>query len=216
MKIHIIPHGKNTDHIKRGLRAFKAIDRIYLLPGDKYRRVSSSLKNDLENFGYEVGIREIDAFNLRSIVDEIVGIAKENENADFFINITGGTNLMAGGATSSAFFIGAQAYYVLEGNEKETSIDELVIELPVPTQPLYLEIEGLKRDILKVIKERTLNGKNYVTQKDIRDELGESPQNISYHVKDLEKKGLIEKTVDGRNTKIKLMPQGELYLQWTG
>lgn len=215
MKIHIIPHGKNTDHIKRGLRTFEAIDKIYLLPGKKYRDVSLSSKKELEDFGYEVEIREIDAFDLRNIVDEIVDLAKENEDDELFINITGGTNLMAGGATSSAFFVGAKAYYVLERREEETPVDELVIELPVPTQPLYLEIKGLKRDILEVMKESTNKRGDEINQKYICDKLSESAQKISYHVNDLEEKGLLEKKVEGRDTKMKLRSQGELYLRWT-
>ena len=50
----------------------------------------------------------------------------------------------------------------------------------------------------------------------IRDELGESAQKISYHVDQLEKKGLVETQHDGRIKEVSVTDVGRLYLRWTG
>lgn len=123
MNIHIIPHGRVISHVKRGLRAYSGADKIYLLTSNAFESEGIELEADLEKFGYEVERRLIDAFDLRNVVDTIVSIAKQHSGDDLFINITGGTNLVAGGATSSAFFIGATPYYVLEPQDETEAID---------------------------------------------------------------------------------------------
>jgi len=216
MNIHIVPHGRSTSHVKRGLRAFSGADEVYLLTSDAFEAEGRELQQELEEFGYGVESDMIDAFNLRSVVDTIVGIAKEHSGDDLFINITGGTNLVAGGATSSAFFIGATPYYVLEPQEDDEDIDNLVMELPAPTQPLTFEIEGLQRNVLVTLGEWDEQGRKGVIMREIGDELGESPQKISYHVDQLEKRGLVEKRAAGRSKNIYLTDVGRLYLRWTG
>ena len=113
MSVHIIPHGRVTEHVKRGLRGYDAVDRIYLLPSVKFAETGRDLAAELEEFGYDVEIYEVEAFEMRSVVDTIVSIAKDHPGEELYVNITGGTNLMAGAATPSAFFIGASPYYVL-------------------------------------------------------------------------------------------------------
>lgn len=216
MKIHIVPHGRATIHVKRGLRDYAPVDKVYLLTSDAFEDEGVELESELAEFGYEVESRLIDAFDLRSVVDTIVGIAKEYPDDDLFINITGGTNLVAGGATSSAFFIGATPYYVLEPQDDDEDLDDLVMELPAPTQPLTFEIEGLQRDVLVTLGEWDEQGRKGVIMREIGEELGESAQKISYHLNQLETRGLVEKRSAGRSKNIYLTDVGKLYLRWTG
>lgn len=216
MKIHIVPHGRATVHVKRGLRDYASVDKVYLLTSDAFEDEGVKLESELAEFGYEVESRLIDAFDLRSVVDTIVGIAKEHPDDDLFINITGGTNLVAGGATSSAFFIGATPYYVLEPQDDDEDLDDLVMELPAPTQPLTFEIEGLQRDVLVTLGKWDEQGRRGVIMREIGEELGESAQKISYHVNQLETRGLVEKRSAGRSKNIYLTDVGKLYLRWTG
>jgi CRISPR locus-related DNA-binding protein len=215
MKVHIVPHGRTTEHIKKGLRAHGAVDKIYLLPSEKFTDVAAKLKGDLETFGYEVERREVDAFDLRSVVDTIVTIAREHTGDELYINMTGGTNLMAGAATSSAFFVGATPYYVLEQQDDE-ALDELVISLPSPKQPLTFELSKPQRRVLDQLGEWDAIGRTGVIGRELGDELGVSAQKISYHVGKLEEKGLVETHPDGRQKKIELSDVGRLYLRWTG
>lgn len=215
MKIHIVPHGRNTTHVKRGLRAYTGADKVYLLTSDAFPEEGAELKKDLEEFGYEVNQHRIDAFDLRSVVDTIVSIAREHTGDKVYINITGGTNLVAGGSTSSAFFIGATPYYVLEPQGDE-DLDELVMELPAPTQPLTFEIDGLQREVLVTLGMWEEEGRTGVIMREIGEELGESAQKISYHVDRLEDRGLVERRTSGRSKKVYLTEVGKLYLRWTG
>jgi hypothetical protein len=216
MKVHIVPHGRATIHVKRGLRDYASVDKVYLLTSDAFEDEGVELESELTEFGYEVESHLIDAFDLRSVVDTIVGIAKEHPDDDLFINITGGTNLVAGGATSSAFFIGATPYYVLEPQDDDEDLDDLVMELPAPTQPLTFEIEGLQRDVLVTLGKWDEQGKRGVIMREIGEELGESAQKISYHINQLETRGLVEKRSAGRSKNINLTDVGKLYLRWTG
>lgn len=216
MKVHIVPHGRATIHVKRGLRDYASVDKVYLLTSDAFENEGVELESELTEFGYEVESHLIDAFDLRSAVDTIVGIAKEYPDDDLFINITGGTNLVAGGATSSAFFIGATPYYVLEPQDDDEDLDDLVMELPAPTQPLTFEIEGLQRDVLVTLGKWDEQDKRGVIMREIGEELGESAQNISYHINQLETRGLVEKRSTGRSKNIYLTDVGKLYLRWTG
>lgn len=216
MNIHIVPHGKTTSHIKRGLRAHGSVDKVYLLTSKVFEDVGQELQQELSEFGYEAEVHLIDAFDLRSIVDTIVTIAKQHGDDELFINITGGTNLMAGGATSSAFFIGATPYYVLEPQDGDENIDDLVMELPAPTQPLTFEIEGLQREVLATLGTWDEHGRANVIMREIGEELGEAPQKISYHIDQLQGKGLVETKLSGRTKKISISDVGRLYLRWTG
>lgn len=216
MKVHIVPHGRNTTHVKRGLRAYTGADKVYLLTSDAFLEEGAELRQTLEEFGYEVEQSQIDAFDLRSVVDTIVRVAREHAGDELFINITGGTNLVAGGATSSAFFIGATPYYVLEPQDDEEDLEELVMELPAPTQPLTFEIDGLQREVLVTLGEWEKSGRTGVMMREIGDHLGESAQKISYHVNQLENRGLVERRASGRAKNVYLTEVGKLYLRWTG
>ena len=215
MNIHIVPHGRATIHIKRGLRDYASVDKVYLLTSDVFENEGVELENELTEFGYDVESYLIDAFDLRSVVDTIVSIAKKYPDEEIFINITGGTNLVAGGATSSAFFIGATPYYVLEPQNDGEKIDDLVMELPAPTQPLTFETEGLQRDVLVTLGRWDEQGKSGVIMREIGEELSESAQKISYHINQLETRGLVEKRSAGRSKNISLTDVGRLYLRWT-
>jgi len=215
MSVHIVPHGRATEHVTRGLREFQGVETVYLLTSDAFLDEGGALRSDLERFGYEVKQRTIDAFDLRDVVDTIVSIARNNRNQDLYINITGGTNLVAGAATSSAFFVGAGPYYVLEPQTGEESTAELVKRLPTPAQPLTFEIDGLQREVLRTLGEWEDNGRRGVIMREIGNELGEAPQKISYHVNKLADQGLVELRSDGRTKQVYVTDVGHLYLSWT-
>lgn len=215
MNIHIVPHGKTTEHIKRGLRGYSGADKIYLLTSEAFLETGAQFAEELSDFGYEAEIKSIDAFDLRDVVDTIVTIARNHSGDKIYINITGGTNLMAGAATSSAFFIGATPYYVLEPQSDKEDVSDLVMELPAPTQPLTFEIEGLQREVLVTLGERDESGSTGVIMREIGDALGESAQKISYHVDQLVDKGLVETQQEGRTKQVSVTDVGRLYLRWT-
>lgn len=214
MNIHIVPHGKDTNHIKTGLRFYDGVDKVYLLTSKKYLETAYKLREKLQDFGYTSDIREIDAFDLRNVVDSIVDIARIHKEDKLHINITGGTNLMAGAATASAFFIGATAYYVLEKKDEKQPITTLVKELPIPTQPLYLDIKGLKRKVLETLWKMDEKG-TIKSITELCNKLDVSPQSIHFHLKDLERKNFVKIHQEGRVKKIEITQVAKLYLRWT-
>jgi CRISPR locus-related DNA-binding protein len=215
MSLHIVPHGETTVHIKRGLQAYGSADHVELLTSEKFQSVGNELAQELSEFGYDVEIDLIDAFDLRDVVDTVVSVARQNPDQEIYVNITGGTNLMAGAATASAFFIGATPYYVLEPQTGEESVDDLVKKLPSPTQPLNFKIEGLQLDVLETLGRWDEEGRKGVILREIGEELSESSQKISYHVSQLEEKGLVETEMEGRTKHVYVTDVGRLYLQWT-
>ncbi len=215
MSIHIVPHGRVTEHIKQGLQGHSGVDEVHLLSSDRFLETSHELANELVAFGYNVEVHEISAFELRSVVDTIVTIAKKHPDEEIYVNITGGTNLMAGAATSSAFFIGANPYYVLEPQADE-SIEELIVSLPAPTQPLTFDLNDSQREVLEQLGRWDATGKRGIIGREVGDKLSISAQNVSYHVGELEEKGLVTTNRSGRRKEIELTDVGRLYLRWTG
>lgn len=215
MSIHIVPHGRVTEHIKRGLQGHGGVEDVHLLSSDRFLETSHELADELTTFGYDVEVHGISAFELRSVVDTIVTIAKKYPDEKIYVNITGGTNLMAGAATSSAFFIGANPYYVLEPQEDE-SIEELIVSLPAPTQPLTFDMSDSQREVLEQLGRWDSAGKGAIIGREIGDKLGTSAQNVSYHVGKLEQKGLVRTSRNGRRKEIELTDAGRLYLRWAG
>ena len=51
--------------------------------------------------------------------------------------------------------------------------------------------------------------------REIGEELGESDQNISYHMTNLKDRGLVESKTAGRSKHVSLTDVGKLYLRWT-
>jgi CRISPR/Cas system-associated protein Csm6 len=60
------------------------------------------------------------------MVNSISEIAKKEHDNNLFINITCGTNLMAGASCATSYFVGAQAYYI-----KESSTDLFLFPSPI-------------------------------------------------------------------------------------
>lgn len=165
---------------------------------------------------------------MNSVVNTIMKIADAEKGNSICINITGGTNLMAGAACAASFFIGAKAYYILDQSKlpKGSTIQDQLIELPIPHIPYIDSLQNTQVTILKKIYD--LGGK--ITNKHLKDELKITPQKLSYHIKELENKRLITTKrgwkeailrqnrkitrVDKRKITIQLTNAGRLVVSW--
>ena len=198
MSIHIALIGKTKEPVLIGYQQYSKISRIYLLhspdsPDFKFRKIALSVKESLENIGLiEVLLIEIDAFNMESVINEIVGIEKKESGKAIYVNITGGTNLMAAAACVGAFIIGATAYYVMDIRKSSASPDNgnILVEIPIPTIPFLRTLQENQIKILKKIH----NHKDKMSNVKLRDELEIKAQKMSYHIKELEHKGLLVST----------------------
>jgi DNA-binding MarR family transcriptional regulator len=98
-----------------------------------------------------------------------------------------------------------------------------VIELPVPNIPIMNALQKTQATILHKIDE--FGGK--ISNTHLRSELEITPQKLSYHIKELKKKGLIvvqrgwkserykSNHVDSRILTIELTNAGKLVVSWT-
>jgi len=210
MNVHIAPIGTQSDeHIRRAVLGRIPVDKLYLIPTkesyeraiklkDELKSTLSSLKIEIKKLEESGRERFIDPFNLNDIVSAILQIASAEKGNKLFINITGGTNLMAGGATTAAYLTGATIYYVKKPQKNE-KLEDTIIEIPVPKVPLSKHGE-IKVKILKMILE---NGGKINKAKDIAKKLGKAPQTISFHLKELENFGLIKVKMDKKDRRKK-------------
>lgn len=122
----------------------------------KFNQTAEEISSKLENIGFKnTCLVEVNPFDMNDIIEKIVKVAEQEKDSLIYINITGGTNLMAGAACSASFFIGAKAYYVLDENKlpKNSTIEQQIIELRA------LLFQCLKREpsiILKALKKQSL------------------------------------------------------------
>jgi CRISPR locus-related DNA-binding protein len=199
--------GNTADPIKTGVRE-KNCQKIYLLPSKETLNVARQIEKDLAGAGYtNIIIEQIDAFDLNSIVNSILKINDNEKNSEICINITGGTNLMAGAATSAAYFIGAKAFYVLYNREKK---ETKIYDLPIPKLPYFNNLAKKKIEILKKI----LKKGNKLTQAEIAREVGITPQAASKHIKVLEKMRFIFVKREKKDHEVSLTNEGRLAVEW--
>lgn len=230
MDVHIALLGRTKEPVLKGFRYYK-VDRLYLLHSSDsgsqhFEKVALDLKKNLSDTGFnEITLVKIDAFDMRQIVDKIVEIAEKEKGSTVHINITGGTNLMAGAACSASFFIGAKAYYVLEKSVfgRSDSLENQIIELPVPRIPSSKSLEKTQKMILRKISEAG----GAIMNPHLIGELRVTPQKLSYHIRVLESNGFIETSRGGKSEsdksegksdrrvlKISLTEYGRLSASW--
>ncbi len=222
--------GRSPEPVLNGFHHYGSVDRLYILHSanneeERIAHIAIELKKRLAGTGFnEVILKEINAFDMNNIINAILEIV-EKEEPPFYINITGGTNMMAGAACAASFFVGAKAYYV-QGKRQSENSSYKVIELPVPNIPYYKVIGKSELSILECL--RRLGGK--CTTPQMKSILKMSPQIISYHIRELQIKSLIEvdnpeskfmkskseiKKLDRRVKTIKITNAGLLFLRWT-
>lgn len=215
LNIHIALVGQNPKPILEGFHLYRAIDKLYLLHSTETRKIANDIQMKIKQISdIEIFLEKIDPFSMESVVYVILEIGKKEVNQNIFVNMTGGTNIMAGSACAASYFLGAQAYYVLD-KRKTVSIksqQSLLIELPIPKIPSYTSLEPMQRIMLKTISKKESCDSSF-----LKEQTKISPQNLSYHIKTLKKKNLIEvdrNQTDPRKLIIRLTNAGKLLSKW--
>jgi DNA-binding transcriptional ArsR family regulator len=227
MSTHIALIGRTPDPVLKGYQHYGGVKRLYLLHSPnseefKFRDLALEVKKKMEAVGFNgVVLKQVNAFDMNDIVNSIIDIV-DHEEPPYFVNITGGTNLMAGAASAASFFIGAKAYYVI-GKRGSDASEAQVIELPVPNIPYYRILDRTQLRVLKTVVD--LGGKVHNAR--LRDALDISPQSLSYHVKGLAEKGLVNivrgegaisraaTRADRRTILIEITNAGKLVSSWS-
>lgn len=215
MHVHIANIGEHPEPVKNGVRGIGNIDFIYLLYSEKFLAQAEDTKSGFVDQGYGCEMVQIDGFDFQEIVDRIYEIYNHNNerNTRYSINITGGTNLMAAAACSTAFFTGAKIYYVLYNpNDPNQSLSERLIEVPTPKIPDVKHLKDHEKSIMKILDEG--NRENNST---IADSLGMSRQLCGRYIHNLEDMGLVETSIGGNDRRFRqvtLTREGKMILGW--
>ena len=187
--IHIMPIGIDISHVITAVRElkFRPIKKIYLLHspnkpnwkpkkcekcGVKLFKDEKPLKDTAEDLKKrlvpglpdyaEVILREIDAFKMGSILNEISKIVREEHGDDptplndIVVNVTGGTNMMAVASMWAAGANKISAYYILN-NKLNPDLSTYLIEIETPRYKDMLKTNSEHNDILRVLKKQSFH-----------------------------------------------------------
>jgi len=161
----------------------------------------------------DIHIEQVDPFDYEENVLKILNIYKKYKKdvKNIIVNVTGGTRVMTLGAFTAAHLIGAEIHYLKEGSNTP-------IKIKSPNVPIF-GIHEIQKCILLLLL--SAKSEETITQKSIRIKLKNlskfhstklSAQDISYHCKELEKNGLINRIkIDGRSNKLQLTTMGKIY-----
>lgn len=230
MHIHIAYAGKDAGPAINTVNAIGGIDKVFILfsrtEDNAYRNTAEGIRNTLESSGRKCEIRGIQPFDFLNIVDTIYNVYEEciEEYSDvkFSVNITNGTNLMSAAACTTAFFTGADVYYMMQSMSPGQSLDDLLVHIDSPKIPDVKRLKQTTLDILGYIAEMQDSGRE-VTNSSIAAHFEMKPQATIYHVRRLEEAGLIESedgkttkgTIDKRRRLLRIKREGRFVLRWT-
>jgi CRISPR locus-related DNA-binding protein len=234
MNVHIALIGRTIEPVLKGFQYY-GMDKLYLLHSKdseefSYKGNAIEVRRRLSDVGFtQVFLTEIKPFDMANIIESIIEIIEKEKQASIYVNITGGTNLMAGAASAAAFFAGVNAYYVLDENKlpKNSSLSDQVLELPTPKVPYSRSLQKTQMRILTTLIQHNGTSSN----RQLYYELKISPQKLSYNIKELETKGFVLtrrgleetkmhrgrqiKKIDRRILIVSLTNAGKLVASWT-
>lgn len=234
MDVHIALIGRTMEPILKGFQYY-GMDKLYLLHSQDtkefpFEKTAEEVKRRLADVGFgNVSLIEINPFDMNNIIGSIIRIVESEKQSSIYVNITGGTNLMAGAACSASFFVGAKAYYVLDESKlpKNSPLQDQILELPTPKVPYARSLQKTQMKILT----KLMQHQGAASNRQLRYELKTSPQKLSYNIRELETKGFVTtkrgwekekmyrgkriRKIDRRILSVSLTNAGRLVATWT-
>jgi len=209
MVIHIALVGKETGHIWAGLKEIIPAEKLYLLHSPntdsiKFADKARKLKKEVEKRFCETILVKINAFemmNILEVIDKIVSdeIKKSDyslDTIDFAVGVTGGTNIMASGATLGAMLTGTKAYYVQDSRigPKRKKYAEF---LPIPPINIIRALSKSHQKILQTLVKgefefEGVKQKGVMKNKDLEKKLKMRTSSLNSAIKELVKKRFVE------------------------
>ncbi len=210
--------GEQPEPIIYLLKAYPNTKKIFLICSDKSVDYSEPIEKTCDILDIDVDKRIIQPQKISNIIKEIIIIAKEcgysppvfygirskkphkiikeakakkRENANIFINITGGTKVMSSAALYSAYLIGAKAFYVWKNDDNG---DMEIINLPTLNLSIENFLSPVRLKILGVLYEK----QKVKSSEEIRKDTEIQKSTISHIIRELEKINLV-KTTGGRS-----------------
>jgi CRISPR locus-related DNA-binding protein len=209
MKVHLATVGMNPQPILIGIKNIGA-ERVYLfatkgVENETYP-VALEIREILENLLIDVPeIVEVELFdlieNVKRMIKVIRAIKIEDQDAELYFNVSGGTKIMASSALIASYMEGVKPYYVVEKPEGLGSI----VMLPILPKRGVEALSIKQRSILLKLKE--LRSANLL---ELAKELGIAVPSAKYIIERFLKMGIVEPTI-GRGRKVKLTELGEFW-----
>lgn len=220
-KVHIAMVGSTIENIIAGINAMGATDLYPIISENFWPEAYDELKSRLSSIvelhdqlkGKKFIIDPFKDDSFIKMLDMIIDIVEfhPNKDAEFWINITGGTNLMSAAAEAGAVLTRSTAYYVVEGKENnEKKKRGSVIVLPWHSvNPLGLD--NKRKQILSALDDNN----NGLSNKGII-EINKNDftsRSIVHYLKELEKADYIASIRDGRNKINRITTWGKIALR---
>jgi len=208
--------GEQSGGAIQGLRVPPPFDHLILLHGgsDASRVAARAVRSTAETYVHsnEIELFEIDPFNMDDVLAQVIAVRKRDPNGRITVNLSGGTNIMAGAALVGCFILGAEGFYIkFQRGGDPRPLEDRVIRLSLPRVALE-DVKGSKLEILHALigargVPLTLN------QGDVARKVGKSPQLVSIHVRKLARWGLLSVEVAGIHRRLTLTSSGRLFAQ---
>ena len=212
LAVHVSTVGKTSEPILNGFRTH-IVDHQILLFSKETADVARRIKQQIESLSARkmCELVEVDPFNMHDIVSKILSEWRRFRGSEFYVNITGGTNIMASSALVACFMTGANAYYMKESASKEAQpIANSIVRIPVPRVSLD-SLDSTQTEILRHILD--CGGSVDKANVSLSEKIGDAPQLISYHLKELKRKELVDVVLKGREKTVTLTDSGRFYAQ---
>ena len=218
--VHVIAVGMNKERIMESIKmSGYPIQKAYLvLPKEgEYQEIASNIENALSVL-IEIDKIYIDEYDVYGSAIEILKAVKKEkeEGSEIYINASDAPRTLTISCYIVAQLLNGKLYIALPKyeNGKEVGITK-VVEIQVP--PLKKMSED-KLKILKVIDENggeveSINSLIKLIEGKLEKHKAYMAQRakMSYHLKGLEKDGLVETKREGKNVRIKLTPLGKAF-----
>lgn len=208
--IHISGVGEEADTTFNILMEGIPMKKLYLLNNDReqFLSIEREIIDKLNSIGFEnIVVKRIDPFDYQNVYDTVLKISKEelgsHSDARFHLNITRGTNIMAGAMCSASYLMNSDIYYVKAANYSETNQEEL-ISIEVESFP-ELELLKTKESYSLFLK---FKNKEEIKNIDLKVEF----KSLTYKTKELSDYGLIEK-IGSKNCVWRLTNKGKIVLK---
>ncbi|MHA1223339.1 MAG: HFX_2341 family transcriptional regulator domain-containing protein [Candidatus Heimdallarchaeaceae archaeon] len=208
-KVHIVTVGTQAGSVFDGVRHFGA-DVLYLLHSNRKDIIENAryIKRTIKQMGYSCSLKPINIYDVNSVIETILGVAKNHLEDNIFVNISGGLNYIAAAAQIGAYLVGAKVYFIRYW-EKETdrSVKDKVIELPLPKiRPT--ELKKTKRKILEYIEKNP-----GCINKEVAEKCRITKQMSAIHIHDLIRDNLVKGERIGRIKRLFITNSGKLILK---
>jgi len=199
LNIHIVPLGNiektkklDVNRIQELMnKGFPTIDRIHVI------HYADDLPNVIEVSGVPVVFHKVDDhLNYLLTLEKVISLYYKEKNAEYYVNITGGTKAMTIGAYLGATYIGARIYYLPKDVREYIEI--------TPPRIAPKDLSDLQKKILVCLKERIDPGRNKgMTQTELSEEVKKSGQIVNYSCTQLMKSGYVKIVPDEKDRRKK-------------